>query len=346
MLDFQSAREAWPDASLPEATHYPGGKGRVGWHVQAALESHARRFGQQPRGMWPAEGAVSTDFAHLLAEQGLTWIATGEAVLMNTLHALHPGTLPDRNRSLYRPYRLRSGEHQIVCFFRDDRLSDLIGFEYAKWFGRDAVNNFIHELENVARLTEQQPHAVVTIALDGENAWEYYPYNAYYFLSELYQALESHPRLKLTTFHEYLSEHGAQKQLWDQDMPELPRLTAGSWVYGNYSTWVGMPAKNRAWDLLCTAKASYDLVMASGRLSPEEQRAAERQLAVCEGSDWFWWFGDYNPSHSVESFDRLYRHNLANLYKLIRLPVPEALDQPISHGGGQMEAGGTMRRAT
>jgi len=96
---------------------------------------------------------------------------------------------------------------------------------------------------------------------------------------------------------------------------------------------------------LCAAKQGFDLVKAGGRLGGESLAAAERQLADCEGSDWFWWFGDYNPSVSVASFDRLYRAKLANLYRLMELPVPEALSEPISHGHGDPEGGGSMRRA-
>jgi alpha-amylase/alpha-mannosidase (GH57 family) len=125
---------------------------------------------------------------------------------------------------------------------------------------------------------------------------------------------------------------------------KLQSMTAGSWVYGTFSTWVGDPAKNRAWDLLCEAKHNYDLVMASGRLSANEAAAAERQLGDCEGSDWFWWFGDYNPSDSVQSFDLLFRRNLTNLYHLLKLPAPAALSHVISRGGGHAEGGGTMRR--
>jgi len=29
-------------------------------------------------------------------------------------------------------------------------------------------------------------------------------------------------------------------------------------VYGNFSTWIGSADKNRAWDLLCAAKQSFD----------------------------------------------------------------------------------------
>jgi alpha-amylase/alpha-mannosidase (GH57 family) len=106
-----------------------------------------------------------------------------------------------------------------------------------------------------------------------------------------------------------------------------------------------MAEKNHAWDLLCTAKTSYDQVIDSGRLSEEERALAAQQLGICEGSDWFWWFGDYNPGVSVRSFDRLYRINLENLYHLLKLPAPVELQRPISAGGGNAEGGGTMRRS-
>ena len=57
-------------------------------------------------------------------------------------------------------------------------------------------------------------------------------------------------------------------------------------------------------------------------------------------------FGDYNPADAVSQFDRLYRRQLVNLYRLLGLAVPAALDQPISVGRGAPEAGGVMRRAT
>jgi alpha-amylase/alpha-mannosidase (GH57 family) len=117
-------------------------------------------------------------------------------------------------------------------------------------------------------------------------------------------------------------------------------------VYGTFSTWIGDRDKNRAWDLLSAAKHSYELVMQSGRLTPDEREKAERQLASCESSDWFWWLGDYNPPYAVSSFDQLFRDNLANLYVLLKLPVPASVTEPISHGGGVHETSGAMRRAS
>ena len=125
--------------------------------------------------------------------------------------------------------------------------------------------------------------------------------------------LAEHPRIRTTTYAELLARPGPPAAT------VLPHLTAGSWVYGTLSTWIGDEAKNRGWDLLCEAKQSCDRVLASGRLDSAQVSAVNAQLAICESSDWFWWFGDYNPSAAVASFDSLYRRNLARLYRLLQL---------------------------
>ena len=53
-----------------------------------------------------------------------------------------------------------------------------------------------------------------------------------------------------------------------------------------------------------------------------------------------------NPREAVESFDQLFRANLAHLYRLLQLPEPPQLAVPISSGGGMPEGGGAMRRAS
>ena len=333
LLDFACARETMPEAPLPAAPAYPGGRMRTCWHLRRAVESHRARFGAEPAGIWPAEGALSMPFARLLAEQGVRWVASGEGVLANSL--VRSGLPTDqRDRYLYRPYRLEGGP---ACFFRDERLSDLIGFEYKGWHGADAAGHFIAQLEQILEQAPAGEEPVVSVILDGENAWEYYPYNAYYFLHDLYAALEAHPRIRTATCSEVLAR--------DSALPTLPQLAAGSWVHGNLSVWIGSPDKNRAWDLLAMVKQSYDLVTASGRLSAEEAEAVSRQLAVCEGSDWFWWFGDYNPRESVEVFDRLFRANLVRLYELLKLTPPRELAERVSLGAVDARTTGAMRRA-
>jgi len=338
LLDFKSTRDAMPFAPLPSCQSYPGGRIRAKAHIESAQITHEKRFGKTPVGMWPAEGGVSQAGLLLMAEQGVKWAATGEGVLSNSLYkSSDAGEIPSRHDYLYQPYLVSNGKDEIVCFFRDDSLSDKIGFEYSKLHASEAVADFISSLEAIHTNNNTHDSRVVSVILDGENAWEYYPYNAFYFLSELYEALSSHPDIEMTTFSEIVAKT-------KKPFTALPQIAAGSWVYGSFSTWIGSPDKNLGWDLLCDAKKQYDEVMQFGILNTNEIVACEHQLSICEGSDWFWWFGDYNSSVSVDSFDRLYRRNLSNLYRLLKAPAPKSLSKPISIGGGEPIVGGTMRR--
>ena len=335
LLDFESAREAQPLIELPAEREYPGGDDRARWHIARAIQTFVEVFGVRPRGCWPAEGGVSRPTLALLGEFGFDWAATGGAVLRNSLVA--SGT-PESESSvglLHRPYQLASS--RVRCFFRHDALSDLIGFTYAKWHGDDAATDLVDHLEHLSTVLADTQEHVVAIVLDGENAWEHYLDNGHCFLKAVYEKLASHPRLQLTTFSRCLAE-GVPARV-------LRTLVAGSWVYGNFSTWIGSPAKNRAWEILCEAKRAFDRVVVEGSLSDEEQLAAERQLGICEGSDWCWWFGDDKPAESVQAFDALYRRHLANLYRMLKEVAPATLAEPIALGGGTPEAGGVMKRS-
>ncbi len=326
LCDFASAREALPESPLPRHARYPGGRERADWHMAEAVRVFTRHFGLRPAGCWPSEGAISEEALDVIERHGFRWVASSAGVLHGSL----PAAQGDR------PYR--RPQRALDCWFRDDGLSDLIGFTYAGWHGDDAVAHFVGALAALAqRAADGDPRAVL-VALDGENAWEHYPQNGYHFLKGLYAALAGHPALELTTLGA-LGQRGLRPA-------ELPRVRAGSWVHATLATWIGDPDKNTAWDLLCDAKLAYDRVITSGRLASSAVAAAERQLALCESSDWFWWFGDYNPAEAVAQFDQLYRRQLATLYRMLALEPPAVLDHPISRGGGTMEQGGVMRRAT
>jgi alpha-amylase/alpha-mannosidase (GH57 family) len=334
LLDFKSARDAVPNMPLPEHAGYAGGAERAAWHVEEGIRVFTEAFGTRPSGCWPSEGAISRGTLELLDKHGFRWAATSNNVLRGCLE------LTDRqaaqNPMAYdRPYQLPGAG--LNCFFRDDVLSDLLGFTYATWHGDDAAHNLVNEVAQLARKYANAPGHAVLIALDGENAWEHYPFNGYYFLRALYSLLANHPLLELTTLSDCVAR--------GLEPAPLHSVKAGSWVHGTLATWMGDAAKNRAWDLLCEAKLAFDRVIHSGSLDLTTQAAAGRQLALCESSDWFWWFGDYNPADAVTQFDRLYRRQLVNLYRLLGLEAPANLAQPISSGGGHAAHGGAMRRA-
>jgi alpha-amylase/alpha-mannosidase (GH57 family) len=333
LLDFRSARDAVKTMPLPAHACYPGGAARAAWHVEESIRVFTRAFGTRPAGCWPAEGAISAGTLELLGSSGFRWAASSAAVLRSSL-ALTDAEAARDPLAYNRPYRLGAGG--MSCFFREDTLSDLVGFTYATWHGDDAAANLVGELSQLARHSTGGNHAVL-IALDGENAWEHYPFNGYYFLRALYAQLTNHPQLELTTLSDCLAR-GIQPA-------PLARVCAGSWVHGTLATWIGDAAKNRAWDLLCTAKQAFDRVM-EGSADAALRDAAGRQLALCESSDWFWWFGDYNPADAVTQFDRLFRRQLVALYRRLNLAPPAELLQPIATGHGTPEHGGVMRRAT
>ncbi len=331
LLDFKAALDARPDLPLPKAAGYPGGEARALAHIETALQEHEFQFGQRPVGFWPAEGGVSDAVARLFSKSGMQWVASGEGVLRHSLAAAGID-LAQKATWCYTPYRLP--DTHTALFFRDDHLSDLIGFEYKSWHGSDAARHFLHALDEVRRHAGA-PNPVVSIILDGENAWEYYPFNGFYFLSELFAELAEHNTIRATTFSDYLEQH-------PHAIAELPHLVSGSWVYGDFCTWIGDVAKNRGWDWLVAAKQAYDVALPA--LPAAARGKAEALLKSCESSDWFWWFGDYNPADAVASFDRVYRQKLKRLYETLNLAPPAYLDSPLCQGGGSAEAGGVMRR--
>jgi len=328
LLDIKSAAQAMPDVKLPQADEYPGGYERCQWHMQKGIEVFKHYFGFTPKGCWPSEGSISSETIELISAMDIQWLASGETVVRNSLKESDANAA----ESIHQAYQYK--ETQSRCFFRDDGLSDLIGFQYSDWHADDAVANMMSHLESIAQQCTEKPQTIVSIILDGENAWEYYPENAYYFISTLYEKLSQHKNIKLTTYSEYLESYH-QKQI-------LNNIVAGSWVYGTFSTWIGEKDKNRAWDMLVEAKQMYDRVMHENNLSVEEIKSAELQMATCESSDWFWWFGEYNSSESVSAFDEQYRLHLSNLYQLLKVEPPNYLSRAFSFGSGNPAMGGTM----
>ena len=92
----------------------------------------------------------------------------------------------DNGHRLYQPYR-RDG---VTVFFRDRNLSDLIGFHYMHGSPRDGAEDLVR------RIKEIPDGGHVTIALDGENPWDYYANSGRDFLRFLYDRIQKEPGLE------------------------------------------------------------------------------------------------------------------------------------------------------
>ncbi len=326
LLDYQCAREQQPEAPLPEGA-YPAGEQRARWHFRQAIERFHHHFGFTPAGLWPSEGAVSTATLQMAAAFGFQWCASGEAVWRNTLQ-----NHPQQEQQPGIPLRL--AHSTLHCFPRHDQLSDRIGFVYAPWHSDDAIHDLIEQILTIGSSPSWHPDNLLSIIMDGENAWEHYPQNGWHFLRTLYQRLAEHPQIELTTFSAALEQGAASRAI------EVDRISTGSWVYGTLSTWIGNREKNRAWALL--AEATQQILPHLD--NPERDRLLEMQLAICESSDWFWWLGEEPPSQAAAEFDQLFRTHLQNLYLMAGEEPPVTLQQPIDTRSGSTEGTGTMKR--
>jgi alpha-amylase/alpha-mannosidase (GH57 family) len=324
LVSSRIAKESQPSVQLPMAEFSRPEDART--QIQRAIEFHTQIFGQRPLGCWPSEGSVSEHILPLLAEAGIRWIATDEQIL---LHSLETGPVPEKAKwcaaNLYAAYERTSDHHPIGIVFRDHVLSDLIGFSYSRVSAEEAANDFIRRLHEVNdRISsENQPSSVpslISIILDGENAWEYYPGNGRDFLRKLYHKISEDPQLETTTIGEYVSAYPPR---------HLERLFAGSWIDHNFAIWIGHPEDNRAWDLLKEARDLVEYATVNESQKSEQIQKAYEEILIAEGSDWFWWFGDDHSSENDPEFDRLFRQHLTNAYHFLEKPLPETLMLPI-----------------
>lgn len=320
LCDLESSTEALPSLRLPAAVFRSPEDAAI--QLAQAASAFERAFGRKPAGGWPPEGAISARALEEIARAGFRWAASDEDVLFASLGMSEraPGgpSEAERARLLYGPWRFADGP---VLLFRDHDLSDRIGFVYSAWPAEAAASDFLRRLRRARELLagEETP-PVVSVILDGENAWEYYPDHAEPFFEALYGGLENDPEIETVTASEAIASVPARP---------LPRIVAGSWIGGNLATWIGHPEKNRAWELLAATREA----VAARRGAPSFDDPSWRAVFVAEGSDWFWWFGDDHPTPYARDFDALFRAWLKQAWKRAGLAPPPSLEEPVRRRG-------------
>jgi alpha-amylase/alpha-mannosidase (GH57 family) len=328
LWDKRQARRAMPDVVLP--SRLEGLPDDAFEHVRRAVAFHEELFGQKPRGMWPSEGSVCQGIIPAVADAGIHWIATDEEILSCSTDGWvsrdDNGYL--RNpEMLYRPWRVEENGRQLQIVFRDHAISDQIGFHYQRYSADQAVDDFLGKVEAIGSATGgnagHRP-TLLTIVLDGENCWEYYPNGGVDFLRALYRRVADHPKIAPVRVGDYLERYPAADK--------LNHLFPGSWIQHNFGIWIGHPECNRAWDLLHETREHLVEQTTQKAKPARELRRAWDELYIAEGSDWFWWFGDSHTSAQDGLFDRLFRKHLQNVYFVLSEEPPSELARPISLG--------------
>ncbi len=297
---YRTTHPEWPAPDEPFA--YPSDAAE---QIRRAIQLHTRLFGTPPAGVWPSEGSVSDAAVRVLADAGLSWMATDEDILglsRDLTFQRDSNGVVGHAEALYRPYLAGGEGHTIACGFRDHTLSDLIGFTYSSWPADAAAHDFVRRIDAAGRAARAQGSAdpTVFVILDGENAWEHFEGQGRPFLRALYQALTTHPYIQTVTMREACAAPTAR----------LARIRAGSWINSDFYIWAGHADDRRAWAQLARARLRLEAVPAA---HPGLPRAWDA-LLIAEGSDWFWWYGDDHSSDHDVAFDELFRCHLRNVY--------------------------------
>jgi len=301
LIDMENAKRANPSTNIPE--NHISLIDDAKEHINRAKSSFYKLFGFEAKGFWPAEGAVDEKSVALLKKSSIVYIATDEAILYKSLQKSDKSLI-------YKIYNYNS----VNIFFRDHYLSDLIGFEYRYKSAEDASEHFIEQLERIEKSSSEN---FVSVILDGENAWEFYPNNGFYFLNSFYGKLETLNWCDCLRVDDIANEK----------CENLEYLAPGSWINGTFDTWVGEKQKSKAWELLFLTKRFY--LQYKDDLKDDIKNSIENIFLKAESSDWYWWFGSDHYTEYAQEFDKLFRSNLIDIFTLMQKPAPSDLFLPI-----------------
>jgi alpha-amylase/alpha-mannosidase (GH57 family) len=323
LCDTDIGRVSAPGLPLPQRFQHPEDARE---QIQRSIALHERVFGAKPQGAWPSEGSVSEEVISIASGLGINWLATDEGVLGRSLgayfHRDGDGRLTNGGVDrLYNIYRYEKADAHMHMVFRDHSLSDLIGFVYAGVAAETAAEDMLRRIRYSAQpVLDSGRDAVVSIILDGENAWEFYPRSGREFLRRLYDGIAKDPGMEAATVSEAIGKH--------KDFAKLGSIVPGSWINANFNVWIGAPEDNKAWDFLKAARDFYD--EAAPRAEESARKLAYEELLIAEGSDWNWWYGPEHHSANDADFDELYRKHLSNVYAALGSSPPDYLAHPIT----------------
>jgi alpha-amylase/alpha-mannosidase (GH57 family) len=327
LVSTDLATIAMPDVELP-GVDYVYGQDAVA-QVNLGVQLYEDHFGRPPRGMWPAEGSVAQEIVSMVSKAGIQWMASDEGVLANSLgmtsFTRDPRETVTDPDVLYRPYYVQGGQGgPVAIVFRDVVISDKVGFTYSGLDGELAAKDFVRRIHDIRDALIEDgstgPH-LVSVILDGENAWEYYENDGKLFLNTLYELLSSDPLIKTVTPSEFLA--------LAPDQPEIDQLWAGSWINHDFSTWIGEDEENRAWEYLAETRAILQKYETGVRTtSPEALAEAQTLMYIAEGLTGRWYGADQN-SGSDEAFDMQFRETLKQVYVTLGETPPVMLDVPV-----------------
>lgn len=345
--------------------------------VALGAKQYYDTFGKYPDGMWPGEGAVGETVIYAFRRNNVKWIASGNEVCTNSGHSVGP----DRVYRIDEDDVFLDGDNSDAMSIVFRSGGDIISFNG----GYYSCDNFGCDADSWARRVMDdiigKDYDLWTHLADGENAWGWFhrfgatffeythlpdgseSYGLYYRLNRANYMIPENERwykeediVTVTPSSaigikdgEYVE--GAPFPLDEQY--EIEPLSHGSWVYGNFDTWMGEDNEIQGWIDLKQTRVDMESIGASQwrphpyeappTLEKDGREAYFKykmwlELYRAQSSDTFWWYGADQCFGSDEIFDDIFRERLVNIYVYAQkagydMPYPYMQVHPIISPG-------------
>lgn len=322
LLDYKEIRKDYPENTLSELRTELDAK----IQTQKALDKMEEIFGKRPKGVWASEQCISEKTLEMFSDLGVKWSVSDEGILANSINFefVHDfkGYLEDPYH-LLKTYSYKTKHDDIKLLFKDSTIYNLINFEYAHHDSVATANDLYDRIKVIQSkiLSSPDKEHILTIAMDGENCWENYSEDGNVFLKTLYDLICSDKSLETVLVSDYLSKAKEHKP--------LKKVAYGANFNRNLKLWINEPIKDLAWTYLKRVRDDFSDFVKREPLHPNIEEA-RTELFICEGSDWFWWYGEPNNSGRDSIFDYIFRNHLKNIYRYFDLDTPKFLDDPLT----------------
>lgn len=302
IIDIEIARKCGENNLPKERFSHPED---IYEQIKIGKDIFMKNFGKEPLGIWPPEGGVSDEVIDIFINNNFKYFATDEDILFKSLNS-------NIRENIYKPYYIKRNNNKIYVIFRDKIISDLIGFKYSSMNEYDAINDFVSRINLIKENLKKD--GLLIVLLDGENPWEFYKNNGYDFLNLLYTSISKEKGVFLTT---------VSKILDSVESEEIDHIDCGSWINGDFKTWIGDDEDNLSWSYLNKIRDDFDI------LNEEKKEEIKKILFVLEGSDWNWWYGKSYEDNIKKDFDYLYRRHMLSFYLSSGLNIKEFIYKSI-----------------
>lgn len=323
LLDYKNIRK---NASIDDEIQNLKTENDAKVQTKMALDRVEELIGRRPRGIWPSEQCINAPTLEMLSDLGVEWSISDEGILASSIDFEFEHDFKGFLKEPYhllKTYEYKTKKSDIKMIFRDSTIHNLISFEYPHHNPIATANDLYDRIKVMQSkiLSSPDKDHLLTIALDGENCWENYFEDGSSFLKTLYTLITEDDTLETVLISEYIEQTKEHKL--------LPKIAAGSGFNRNFKLWIDEPVKDLAWTYLKRVRDDFSEFEKREPLNPNIE-LARKELFICEGSDWFWWYGEPNDSGRDNIFDFIFRTHLKNIYKYLDLDIPKYLDDPIT----------------